>query len=409
MRKNILIVLLLSLSLVTAMFNSCGDENFWKNGTEITKVNVTDNTISTEKSNFPYMGGINIFTISTNSAWTIISDQSWCTVQPTSGTGDKEITVSVTQNATGTIRSAILTVTVGNESKQVDIEQGEYIQGGSTNDQSHPMGTVVPNSTATDVTNYGRADGKITNIDSRYSIQIGTDINFIESTVIVDKSGSYGNLTAGTYYVRYASYTGYLAGQVEQTLVITQPAAPPTGTRTHPKEGTNPNVSEQDESAYGKGDGSITNLDPTYSIEVSEDPTFSDGTSVIIAPNSTKTLGCKNWYIRWAGTSQYKPSTTRIDIGIGSKLINPHPKDSVEPDVTVTNETTAGSGGSIKNNDTQYDIEIATNLAFTLNYYRIVAGHTQTGIPAGTYFIRYAAFGDLQAGRKIIVVTISSQ
>ena len=47
MRKNILVVLLLCLSLVTAMFNSCGDENFWRNVSGgITKVNVMSLTIN---------------------------------------------------------------------------------------------------------------------------------------------------------------------------------------------------------------------------------------------------------------------------------------------------------------------------------------------------------------------------
>jgi hypothetical protein len=62
-------------------------------------------------------------TISCNDAWTVASNQSWCTVQPTSGTGNSEVTVSVQENTTSNDRSAILTVTSGNISKQVNLLQ----------------------------------------------------------------------------------------------------------------------------------------------------------------------------------------------------------------------------------------------------------------------------------------------
>jgi len=71
-----------------------------------------------------YIAGQYSFTITSNVEWTIASNQSWCTVQPVSGNGNRDITVSVTENNTGTPRSATLTITAGNQSRQVTVEQG---------------------------------------------------------------------------------------------------------------------------------------------------------------------------------------------------------------------------------------------------------------------------------------------
>ena len=80
--------------------------------------------ISTEKIEATYQAGNNYrFTIMSNFSWTISSNQPWCTVQPTSGSGGREITVSVTENTTTSLRTAILNVTAGNLSKQVTVEQ----------------------------------------------------------------------------------------------------------------------------------------------------------------------------------------------------------------------------------------------------------------------------------------------
>jgi hypothetical protein len=55
--------------------------------------------------------GTTPFTVTSNSAWTASSNQTWCTVTP-SGTGDGTITATYTQNTTTSSRSATITVTV---------------------------------------------------------------------------------------------------------------------------------------------------------------------------------------------------------------------------------------------------------------------------------------------------------
>lgn len=64
------------------------------------------------------------FDITSNSNWTIASNQTWCTPSVTSGNGDKTITCSISANTSSQSRTATVTITVGNLSKTVTIEQG---------------------------------------------------------------------------------------------------------------------------------------------------------------------------------------------------------------------------------------------------------------------------------------------
>jgi len=83
----------------------------------------TNLSVSTSSLNFVASGERKSLTITSNAAWTVSSNQPWCTVQPTSGTGNGEITVNVTENAAGTPRTSTVTITAGNQSRQVNIEQ----------------------------------------------------------------------------------------------------------------------------------------------------------------------------------------------------------------------------------------------------------------------------------------------
>jgi len=74
--------------------------------------------------------------ITAEMAWTITSNQNWCTVQPASGDGDCEIAVSITENTTGAIRNAIVTITGSDRSLTVTIEQKPVP---TINDVEHTM------------------------------------------------------------------------------------------------------------------------------------------------------------------------------------------------------------------------------------------------------------------------------
>jgi hypothetical protein len=88
-----------------------------------TTVKATTLSLSPSSIDAASTAGSYKLTITGNDAWTITSDQSWCTVQPTSGTGNGEVTVSVQENTTSGDRSAVLTVTSGSMSKQVNLLQ----------------------------------------------------------------------------------------------------------------------------------------------------------------------------------------------------------------------------------------------------------------------------------------------
>ena len=82
-----------------------------------------DLSVSTSSLTFSASAEQQRFTITSNTNWTITSNQPWCTVQPASGNGNREITVNVTENTATTTRTATLTITAGNQSRQVNIIQ----------------------------------------------------------------------------------------------------------------------------------------------------------------------------------------------------------------------------------------------------------------------------------------------
>ena len=79
--------------------------------------------VSVSTINATYIAGNHQFNLTSNSSWTISSNQPWCTVQPASGSGNRDINVSLTENTGEASRAALLTITAGGESKQVSIVQ----------------------------------------------------------------------------------------------------------------------------------------------------------------------------------------------------------------------------------------------------------------------------------------------
>jgi subtilisin family serine protease len=68
-------------------------------------------TVTPANQNVSSLAGTTTFTVTSNSAWTASSNQTWCTVTP-SGTGNGTITATYTQNTLTTPRVANITVTV---------------------------------------------------------------------------------------------------------------------------------------------------------------------------------------------------------------------------------------------------------------------------------------------------------
>lgn len=72
------------------------------------------------------------FTVTSNVAWTIVSDSDWCTVSPNSGSADAKVKVTVSRNITDAVRTARLTLKSDNLSKTVTVSQ-KYDDGSTTN------------------------------------------------------------------------------------------------------------------------------------------------------------------------------------------------------------------------------------------------------------------------------------
>ncbi len=103
--------------------------------TALPLINIVENTVSKEVNfcfiscapslnvtpptqNVSTTAGTTSFTVTTTSAWTSVSNQTWCTVNP-SGTGNGTITANYTQNLSPTSRTANITVTVASISPVV--------------------------------------------------------------------------------------------------------------------------------------------------------------------------------------------------------------------------------------------------------------------------------------------------
>ena len=114
--KKVLQLLLLGFCLLTTVYACSSDDD------PVTPELV----VSTQSIAFSKDGGDKIIHIKTNVNWTITSNQSWCTVTPSSGdgTGTIKLTVNASANTANDNRSAILTVTAGNLAEQITITQG---------------------------------------------------------------------------------------------------------------------------------------------------------------------------------------------------------------------------------------------------------------------------------------------
>ncbi|MBR5499117.1 MAG: BACON domain-containing protein [Bacteroidales bacterium] len=62
-------------------------------------------------------------TVTSNVAWTIESDQDWCTVNLASGEGKKSVKVTVSRNTTAASRTAVLTIKADDQVKTVNVTQ----------------------------------------------------------------------------------------------------------------------------------------------------------------------------------------------------------------------------------------------------------------------------------------------
>ena len=80
-------------------------------------------TLSENSIEFTSASGSQLFNITSNTSWTVSTDQSWCTVNLTSDSGNGSVTVSVGENTSTSERSATITVTSDAGNKIVNVTQ----------------------------------------------------------------------------------------------------------------------------------------------------------------------------------------------------------------------------------------------------------------------------------------------
>ncbi|MBO5042590.1 MAG: hypothetical protein J6D87_06455 [Clostridia bacterium] len=78
--------------------------------------------VSEEELKFDEDGGTDTFWVYSSGSWSISDNQSWISVSPTSGSGDKKITVTCKENATSQDREGTITITDKSTSEKVTID-----------------------------------------------------------------------------------------------------------------------------------------------------------------------------------------------------------------------------------------------------------------------------------------------
>lgn len=170
-------------------------------GVENKVITVTQNaatsylTVSTQTISIAASEGSNgSFEISSNTAWTIASNQTWLTANATNGTGNGTITLTANKNPNTTTRTATITISAtGIENKVVNITQD-----------------ALPNSISSDITendllfpNPAENFIKIKNFEPGIAITIWDSNGMLVLTKnLQDNSVNISQLTRGLYFIR---------------------------------------------------------------------------------------------------------------------------------------------------------------------------------------------------------------
>ena len=214
MRKNILVVLLLCLSLVTAMFNSCGDENFWKNVSgSVTKVNVMSITINPTGDVAVGVGKTTTLTATITPDNATNKDITWnsnntgiATVDTQSGVVTGVSTGTATISATATDGSGVTA------NKSVTVIQTEVKVTGITINPSSDVSVVVGQTTTLTVT--------VTPTNASNKNVTWSSLNTTIATV--DANGMITGVSAGTATIRATAADGS-GVTVNKSVTVTSP------------------------------------------------------------------------------------------------------------------------------------------------------------------------------------------
>ncbi|MEI6888957.1 MAG: BACON domain-containing protein [Bacteroidales bacterium] len=175
-------------------------------------------TVTPANQSVPYTpAGSASFALTSNTTWTAVSNQTWCTVTP-SGTGNGTVTASYIENTTTIPRTANITVTVATLTPiVVTVTQGAY-----------PLLTILP---AQQAVSYAPAGTAVYAVTSNTSWVVSSNASWC--TVTPPSSSGNGSISA-TYTVnpdlvtRTATITGTATGLAPISVTLIQDPALPT-------------------------------------------------------------------------------------------------------------------------------------------------------------------------------------
>ena len=85
-------------------------------------------TVNPSSINFASAGGSNSFSVESNISWTVSSSDSWCTVSPSYGSGNGNVTVNVAANPDPAARQTTITISGATLSSSITITQDPNIE-----------------------------------------------------------------------------------------------------------------------------------------------------------------------------------------------------------------------------------------------------------------------------------------
>ncbi|MCX6186390.1 MAG: T9SS type A sorting domain-containing protein, partial [Bacteroidetes bacterium] len=139
-----------------------------------------------------------LLNVSSNRNWTASSNQTWATVNPSSGSGNGNITINNTANTSASTRSAVLTFTAGTKSKSVYLIQSGFtgiISLGNINS----LINIYPNPTK-DILNINNESEE--NITTKLMDMNGKLIDEFALNAKTLKQMNYSNLADGIYLIQ---------------------------------------------------------------------------------------------------------------------------------------------------------------------------------------------------------------
>lgn len=157
--------------------------------------------------------GSDSFTITSNTSWSVTSDQDWCTVSTSSGSKNGTITVNVSENKSTSSRSATITVKAGEQSQNIAVTQG----GANATLHLNTTGIVFESaSQSASFTITSNTSWSITSDKTWCTLSSPSGSNNATVTVYVSENTSTSSRSA-TITVK--------AGEQSQTITVTQAGA----------------------------------------------------------------------------------------------------------------------------------------------------------------------------------------